>query len=48
LPGSLRAIDVQKQDLPMLAEEAAGQWTGSFNPREWSYEGAMEVYKLAL
>lgn len=48
LPASLRAIDVQKEDLPMLAKEAAGQWTGSFNPREWNYEGAMEVYKLAL
>jgi alcohol dehydrogenase len=48
LPVNLGAIDVSKQDLPKLAEEAAKQWTGSFNPREWNYEGAMEVYESAL
>jgi alcohol dehydrogenase len=48
LPASLGAVDVHQWDLPKLAEEAAKQWTGSFNPREWNYEGAMEVYKSAL
>ncbi|MCI0664571.1 MAG: iron-containing alcohol dehydrogenase [Acidobacteria bacterium] len=48
LPASLEAIDVEQKDLTKLAEEAAKQWTGSFNPREWNYEGAMEVYETAL
>jgi alcohol dehydrogenase len=48
LPESLSAIDVRGEDIPMLAEEAAKQWTGSFNPRGWNIEGALEVYGLAL
>jgi len=48
LPGSLEAIDVSRKDLTKLAEEAAKQWTGSFNPRDWNYEGALEVYETAL
>jgi alcohol dehydrogenase class IV len=48
LPRSLSAIDVPKDALPTLAEEAAKQWTGGFNPRDWSVEGAMEVYEAAL
>ncbi len=45
---SLRSLEISQPDLPMLAEEAAKQWTGSFNPRDWSVEGAMEVYENAL
>ena len=45
LPNNLSSIGVSKNDLPRLAEEAAKQWTGSFNPREWSKEGAIEVYE---
>jgi alcohol dehydrogenase len=48
LPRSLGALNISKPDLPMLAEEAAKQWTGGFNPREWNQEGAMEVYEAAL
>lgn len=48
LPGSLHAAGIPKSDFPKLAEEAAKQWTGGFNPRDWSFEGAMEVYKKAL
>ncbi len=48
LPGKLNSIGVTNNDLPGLAEEAAKQWTGSFNPRDWSKEGAMEVYEKAL
>jgi alcohol dehydrogenase len=48
LPESLSAIDVRGEDIPILAEEAAKQWTGSFNPRGWNIEGALEVYRLAL
>ncbi|HEY8460200.1 MAG TPA: iron-containing alcohol dehydrogenase [Blastocatellia bacterium] len=48
LPRSLSALDVPINALPVLAEEAAKQWTGGFNPRDWSVEGAMEVYEAAL
>lgn len=48
LPESLSALEVERRDLPMLAAEAAKQWTGGFNPRHWNLEGAMEVYSSAL
>jgi alcohol dehydrogenase len=48
LPRSLSALDIPRTELPMLAEEAAKQWTGGFNPRDWSVKGAMEVYENAL
>ncbi|MFN0087328.1 MAG: iron-containing alcohol dehydrogenase [Blastocatellia bacterium] len=47
LPRRLRDLGVRPADLPMLAEGAAKQWTGSFNPRDWSLEGAREVYATA-
>ena len=39
---------VKKSDLPELAAEAAEQWTGTFNPRPFNKEGAMEVYTCAF
>ncbi len=48
LPESLSAIGVRGEEIPMLAEEAAEQWTGKFNPRNWNVEAAKEVYKLAI
>jgi alcohol dehydrogenase class IV len=39
---------VEKGDLPQLAAEAAEQWTGTFNPRPFNKDGAMEVYSCAL
>ncbi len=47
LSGSLSSLKISKTDLTMLAKEAAKQWTGSFNPREWSFEGAKEIYECA-
>lgn len=47
MPNNLSAIGVPKSDLPMLSEEAAKQWTGGFNPRDWNKEGAREVYENA-
>lgn len=47
LPANLQAIGISKTDLPGLAQEAAKQWTGGFNPRDWSKEGAIEVYEQA-
>jgi alcohol dehydrogenase len=48
LPQSLSELNIPKNALPTLAEEAAKQWTGGFNPRDWSVEGSMEVYEAAL
>jgi hypothetical protein len=31
----------------MLAEEAAEQWTGRFNPRPFDAAGALEIYQCA-
>ena len=43
----LREIGIAENDLPDLAAEAAEQWTGTFNPRPFNKEGAMEVYSCA-
>ncbi len=48
LPHRLRSLDIPASDLPALAEEAARQWTGTFNPRPWGVEEALEVYESAL
>jgi alcohol dehydrogenase len=43
----LSAAGVPEEDLPLLAEDAAGQWTGQFNPRPFGREAALEVYRCA-
>ncbi len=43
----LSALGVPRQDLPLLADEAAAQWTGRFNPRPFDRAGALEVYECA-
>ena len=47
LPVSLSEGEVPKHDLPLLAEDAADQWTGRFNPRPFTVEGALEIYECA-
>ena len=47
LEGNLSGIGIAKNDLAELAAEAAEQWTGTFNPRPFNKEGAMEVYSCA-
>ena len=47
LPRSLSEVAVQKGDLNLLAEEAATQWTGRYNPRPFDAAGALEVYEWA-
>ncbi len=47
LPSKLRQLNIPPSDLALLAEEAAQQWTGTFNPRAWSAAGALEVYQWA-
>jgi alcohol dehydrogenase len=44
---SLSESGVVREDLHALAEEAAGQWTGRFNPRAFDAAGALEVYGWA-
>jgi alcohol dehydrogenase len=47
LPETLRAAGVPKDDLPRLAEAAAGQWTGKFNPVPLGPPEMLEIYRLA-
>ena len=48
LPRTLRDAGVLKRDLPALASEAADQWTGTFNPRPFDANGALEIYECAF
>ncbi len=48
LPRKLRAAGVRDVDLPALAEDAARQWTGRFNPRPFDAAGALELYQGAF
>jgi alcohol dehydrogenase class IV len=43
----LREQGVSREALPALAEEAASQWTGQFNPRLFDADGAVEIYEWA-
>lgn len=47
-PRTLRELGVGPDALPRLADEAAEQWTGRFNPRPFDRNGAMELYRRAL
>jgi alcohol dehydrogenase len=46
-PPGLAAAGVSKDDVEMLAEAAAEQWTGTFNPRPFTAVGAREIYEMA-
>jgi alcohol dehydrogenase len=39
---------VEERALPELAVQAAAQWTGTFNPRRFDAQGAMEIYRAAF
>src|SRR5262249_52763528 len=47
LQASLSGVGIKENDLAELAADAAEQWTGTFNPRPFNKEGAMEVYSCA-
>ncbi|HWO01167.1 MAG TPA: iron-containing alcohol dehydrogenase [Blastocatellia bacterium] len=47
LPRGLKAAGVPAADLERLAEQAATQWTGQFNPRPFTASGALTLYKRA-
>jgi alcohol dehydrogenase len=46
-PSKLRALGAKKEDIPDLAQLAATQWTGTFNPRPLGEKGAQEIYRAA-
>ena len=46
-PADLRTTGVPERDLSALAEAAATQWTGTFNPRPFGPREALEVYQCA-
>jgi len=47
LSNKLSEAGILSSDLPMLAAEAAEQWTGRHNPRPFDLKGALEVYECA-
>jgi alcohol dehydrogenase len=47
LGGRLQDHGVPADALPELAELAAEQWTGTFNPRPFDAAGALEIYRMA-
>ena len=47
LGGKLRDYEVPRESLEDLAEQAAGQWTATFNPRPVGPEELRELYELA-
>ena len=48
LPSRLESQGIQPDALPALAEDAAQQWTGTFNPRPLNAAHALEVYQCAF
>lgn len=47
LAANLRDAGIPEEALPRLAEEAAKQWTGKFNPQPFSAAAALEIYRAA-
>jgi len=41
----LNALGVPSNEIPRLAEEAAGQWTARFNPRPVTAADFVELYE---
>jgi alcohol dehydrogenase len=48
LPVALRDLGVKVADLPELADAAAEQWTGTFNPRPFDRDAALRLYEAAF
>jgi alcohol dehydrogenase len=45
---TLSDAGVDAAAIPELAQLAAQQWTGTFNPRSFDAKGAEEIYRAAL
>ena len=48
MPLNLSSAGVKRESLPMLAEEAARQWTAGFNPRPIRAEDFLQLYSAAF
>ena len=48
LMSTLRDAGAARSDLTDLAREAGEQWTGTFNPRPFDADGALEIYTCAF
>ncbi len=48
LPRTLSELGVTEDSLPALAEEAARQWTASFNPRRVTAVELLQIYRAAF
>jgi alcohol dehydrogenase len=48
LPRRLRDVGVSEGMLTVLADEAAEQWTGKFNPRAVGFDELLRLYREAL
>jgi alcohol dehydrogenase len=40
-------VSVPREDLPVLAENATKEWTGTFNPRPLDLASALALYEKA-
>ena len=47
LPRALQSLKVPREDLPILAENATKEWTGTFNPRPLDASSAQLLYERA-
>jgi alcohol dehydrogenase len=47
LPRTLQSINVPREDLPILSENATKEWTGTFNPRPLDASAALALYEKA-
>ena len=48
LPVRLRDCHISETEIPELAQEAAQQWTGKFNPRPVGEKELLELYEKAF
>jgi len=48
LPDSLAELNIHEPDVETLAEQAAGQWTASFNPRPVTSDDFRRLYRTVL
>ena len=48
MPRSLADCGVSRSMIPMLAQEAAKQWTASFNPRKVGVDDFVRLYEAAF
>jgi alcohol dehydrogenase len=47
LPGRLSEVGVDRTTIPGMAEDAAKQWTGTFNPRRLETSDFASLYEAA-